>query len=156
MLSRAPEPLRKMSEQIVRCITDPGDVSVRSEKKRGCAEVRVLARHVIDSVRPSSDGELPGLVQQKAPSSPSELVEPTLADGDVPLSSAELFGSCAEVVADACRRDLLGEEPADVVEFHQLGQQATNGLRPGLGEISSLCARVVFSTSSPTGRRSVS
>jgi hypothetical protein len=97
------EPCRQVAEQVVLVFADPCDVAVRSEQDRRRVQFPADVRDVVDPIRPSCHGEFAGLVQQEPAAFASELVETAPRQRDVTQSSAEQFGSLAEVGRGHCR-----------------------------------------------------
>ena len=106
---------------------------------------------MFDPVGPPSDGEFAGLVEQKTASLVHAAVEATSRQTDVAHPLAKQALAFTEVVADADAGNFLEQKPPNLFEIHEFGQQPAHRLGPGSGEISSECARVVFSTSAATG-----
>lgn len=153
--SAGAEPGRQAAEQVRLVLAGPDHVAVGPQQHGGHVQFVAGIDDVVDTVLPARHGELAGLVDQEPAAFACQLVEPASRQADVAQPASEQLLSFADVVADPDRGDLLDQEAAHVLEVQQLGQQPAYRLGTGSGEISSDWARVLFSTSSATGWRSV-
>ena len=122
-----------MVEQVLLVVAGPGHVAVRSQQHGGHAQLVADVDDVVEPVRPSRDGELTGLVEQQPASSVHQLVETTSRQADVAQPLADQLAAFTEVVADPDPGGPLDQEPAHVLEVHQLGQQPAYRLGTGFG-----------------------
>src|ERR1700733_8953925 len=127
------EPVWQMVEQVPLAVAGPGHVAVRSQQHGRHVQLVADVDDVINPVRPSRDGELTGLVEQQPASSAHQLVETTARQADVTQPPADQPAAFTEVVAHPDPGDLLDQEPAHVLEVHQLGQQPAHRLWTGFG-----------------------
>lgn len=110
-------------------------MTVRAEQHGRGLELGARVDEVVDTVLPAGRREPTGLVEQHSTAGVEVGVEAaTGVEWHVAQAAPEQVGSFAEVVADAGRDDLLGQQPADLLDVHELLDEPTNGLRPGLDE----------------------
>src|SRR3954462_7831702 len=99
------EPAGEVLVQTSLVVADPGHMAVRAEQDGRLVQRGGGVRDQVHPVRPASDGQAFGSVQDEPTALTELVVEAPLFQVDVPQAAAERVGAGAEVVADVDRGD---------------------------------------------------
>ena len=143
-----------VGEQILLIVADPGHVAVGPEEHGGHVQF-VADVDEVDPIRPPRHREPAGLVQQESAPAVHQRVQASALQSRIPQPSAEELVPFLEVVPDPDRGDLLGQVAVPSAKSISSATSRRTACGPGSVDRSSICARVLLSTSAATGCRSV-